>query len=65
MLLLFGDFFPKSSFEKLFSNTILVLNTLDQDQARHFFGQTLVQTVCKSYQQMTIGDKEISNTKCG
>ena len=29
--------------------------SLDPDQALHFVGPDLVQTVCKSYQQMTLG----------
>ena len=31
---------------------------MDLDQAHHFVRSDLVQTVCKSYQQMTLGEKE-------
>ena len=36
-------------------------NRLDPDQARHFVGALIwVQTVCKSYQQMTLGGEELN-----
>ena len=37
-----------------FRNSTRVSNSLDHDQARHLSGLNLVQTVCKSYQQMTL-----------
>ena len=38
-------------------NTISVLNSLDPDQARHFVGPGLVQTVCKNNLQVALGNK--------
>ena len=34
-------------------------NNLDPDQARHFVGPGLGQTVCEGYQQMTLGGAEL------
>ena len=40
-----------------------MLISLDPDQAGHSVGPDLwVQTVCKSYQQMALGDKELGTT---
>ena len=41
---------------------IRVSNSLDPDQARHSVGPDLGQTVCKGYQQMTLGDEEFMKT---
>ena len=41
-------------------------NSLDPDQAQHFVGPDRVQTVCKSYQQMTkvaTGGKTVNMNK--
>ena len=35
-------------------------NHLDPDQARHFVGLDLVQTVCKGYQQTALEGKELN-----
>ena len=40
-------------------------NSLDPDQARHFVGPDLVQTVCKGHQQTTLGGKELSDSAIG
>ena len=48
-----ADFSSKSFFSKKIRNTISVSNSLDQDQANHFF-RILVQTVYKSYQQTAL-----------
>ena len=53
------DFFTKSTFSKnSLRNTISVSSSLDPDHTRRFVGSDLGQTVCKSYQQTTLGDKE-------
>ena len=58
----FFFFFSKSTFSKnYFKNTIRVSNRLDPDQARHYFGPDLDKTVSKSYQQTTLGGKELKN----
>ena len=36
-----------------------VSNILDPDQARHFVGPDLVQTVCKGYQKPPLVEKEL------
>ena len=46
-----------------FKNTILVSNRLDPDQADILLGLIRVQTVCKSYQQTTLGDKELNSVQ--
>ena len=60
-------FFSKSSFSKnSFRNTTRVSNSLDPDQARRpnclqrTSGLIWMQTVCKRYQQTTLGDKELT-----
>ena len=58
--LLSADFFSKSTNSKnSFRIIIRVSNSLDQGQAGHDVRPDLVQTVCTSYQQMALGDKEL------
>ena len=54
-------FFFKINFyeKKSFRNTIRASNNLDPDQAQHVVGPDLDQTVCKSYQQMTLEGNEL------
>ena len=56
-------FFSKSTFLKSsfrsYWHTIRVSNSLDPDQAQQMSGLIWVQTVCKSYQQRTLGDKRV------
>ena len=57
----FADFYQNQLVKSSFRNTIRVSNSLDPDQTRHFVGSDLdpnSETVCKSYQQTTLGDKE-------
>ena len=56
-----ADFFSSHLFtkKKICQENIRVSNKLDSDQAGHFFGLILVQTVSKGNQQTTLVDKEI------
>ena len=55
-----GIFFYTIFSKNSFRNTIRVSNRLDPDQAQHFVGPDLGTNCCKSYQQTTLGDKELT-----
>ena len=55
-----ADFIQNQLFREIkFRNTIRVSNRLDPDQVRHFVGPDLGPNCLQSYQQTTLGGKEL------
>ena len=59
LLIFFKIYFLKKFFQEYHLSV-----RLDPDQARHFSALIWVQTVCKSYQQSTLGDKGLHRGSC-